>query len=91
MKVQQFLRLYTRQSPNAADMPKLHYLLRYQKYILKFGPPRSFWGMRFEAKHSYFKSIASKVKNFRKVCLTLATRHQLLQAYELSENLPDTS
>ncbi|XP_042150719.1 uncharacterized protein LOC120841378 [Ixodes scapularis] len=90
VKVQEFLELYTRQYPNAAVTPKLHYLLHYPKYILKFGPPRRFWGMRFEAKHSYFKSIASKVKNFRNICLTLATRHQLLQAYELSGNLLDS-
>lgn len=75
VKVQEFLGLYTRQHPNAAVTPKFHYLLHYPKYILKFGSPRRFWGMRFEAKHSYFKSIASKVKNFRNICLTLATRH----------------
>lgn len=43
--------------------------------------------MRFEAKHAYFKAIASNVRNFRNICLTLGTRHQLLQAYELSGKL----
>lgn len=43
--------------------------------------------MRSEAKHSYFKNVASKVKNFRNICLTLAKQHQLLQAYELSGNV----
>ncbi|XP_040361094.1 uncharacterized protein LOC120849844 [Ixodes scapularis] len=90
VKVEEFLELYTAQYPNAVVTPKLHYLLHYSKYIQKFGPPRRFWGMRFEAKHSYFKSLASKVKNFRNTCLTLATRHQLLQAYELSGSLFDS-
>ncbi|KAH8035674.1 hypothetical protein HPB51_007918 [Rhipicephalus microplus] len=87
VKVEEFLELYTVQYPNAAVTPKLHFLLHYPKYILKYGPPRRYWGMRFEAKHSYFKSIASKTKNFKNICLTLATRHQLLQAYELSGNM----
>ena len=43
--------------------------------------------MRFEAKHAYFKAIASNVRNFRNICRTLGNRHQLLQAYELSEEL----
>ncbi|CAN7945872.1 unnamed protein product, partial [Ixodes hexagonus] len=48
VKVQEFLELYTTQYPNASVTPKLHYLLHYPKYILKYGPPRRFWGMRFE-------------------------------------------
>ncbi|KAL1479153.1 hypothetical protein MTO96_052092 [Rhipicephalus appendiculatus] len=69
VKVEEFLELYTVQYPNAAVTPKLHFLLHYPKYILKYGPPRRYWGMRFEAKHSYFKSIASKTKNFKNICL----------------------
>ncbi|KAL1480095.1 hypothetical protein MTO96_034748 [Rhipicephalus appendiculatus] len=91
VKVEEFLELYTVQYSNAAVTPKLHFLLHYPKYILKYGPPRRYWGMRFEAKHSYFKSIASKTKNFKNICLTLATRHQLLQAYELSGNTLDSA
>ncbi|XP_075741125.1 uncharacterized protein LOC142789839 [Rhipicephalus microplus] len=87
VKVEEFLELYTVQYPNAAVTPKLSFLLHYPKYILKYGPPRRYWGMRFEAKHSYFKRIASKTKNFKNIGLTLATRHQLLQAYELSGNM----
>lgn len=91
VKVQEFLELFTTQYPNAALIPKLHFLLHYPKYIRKFGAPRRFWGMRFEAKHSYFKGISSKVKNFRNICMTLATRHQPLQAYDLSGNIFDES
>lgn len=87
VKVEEFLELYTTQYPNAVVTPKLHYLIHYPKYLLKYGPARRFWGMRFEAKHSYFKNIALKVKIFRNICFTLATRHQLLQAYELSGNV----
>lgn len=87
VKVEEFLELYTTQYPNAVVTPKLHYVIHYPKYLLKYGPARRFWGMSFEAKHSYFKNIALKVKNFRNICFTLATRHQLLQAYELSGNV----
>ncbi|KAL1454790.1 hypothetical protein MTO96_043654 [Rhipicephalus appendiculatus] len=67
VKGEEFLELYTVEYPNAAVTPKLHFLLHYPKYILKYGPPRRYWGMRFEAKHSYFKSIASKTKNFKNI------------------------
>lgn len=39
--------------------------------------------MRFQAKHSYFKGLASKVKNFKNIGKTLSQRHQRLQAYEM--------
>ncbi|KAH9378042.1 hypothetical protein HPB48_009842 [Haemaphysalis longicornis] len=89
VKVAEFLELYRVQYPSAAVTPKFQYLVHCPKYLLQFGPPWRFWGMRFEAKHSYFKSIASKVNNFRNICLTLSTRHQLLQAYELSGRMFD--
>ncbi|XP_042143405.1 uncharacterized protein LOC121833817 [Ixodes scapularis] len=84
VKVSEFLRLFTEQYPDKSVTPKLHYLLHYPKYILEFGPPRRYWGMRFEAKHSYFKGLASKVKNHKNICKTLCQRHQLLQAYQIS-------
>ncbi|CAN7941443.1 unnamed protein product, partial [Ixodes pacificus] len=40
VKVQEFLELFTTLYPNAAVIPKLHFLLHYPKYIRKFGPPR---------------------------------------------------
>ena len=42
--------------------------------------------MRFEAKHHYFKRLAHGMTNFKNVAKTLATRHQRLQCYWLSED-----
>lgn len=38
--------------------------------------------MRFEARHKYFKQIASRLGNFINITHTLATRHQQLQCYQ---------
>ncbi len=43
--------------------------------------------MRFESKHTYFKQCARKLHNFKNLCVTLADRHQLLQAYLSAGNL----
>lgn len=86
-----FLRLFVTVYPQATVTPKLHFLVHYPRYIRLFGPPRNFWCMRFEAKHSYFKNTAVRVRKFATVCKTLAERHQLLQCYEFSSltgNLP---
>ena len=40
--------------------------------------------MRFEAKHQYFKRVASKLNNFKNVSLSLANGHQLKQFWELT-------
>ena len=37
--------------------------------------------MRFEAKHRYFKRLASYIGNHKNVAYTLATRHQGQQCY----------
>ena len=37
--------------------------------------------MRFEARHSYFKRLASQPGNFINISYTLAVRHQRLQCY----------
>lgn len=36
--------------------------------------------MRFEAKHSYFKDMACKIKNFKNLPLSLAERHQGMES-----------
>ncbi len=41
------------------------------------------WAMRFEAKHHYFKNLVSTINNFKNIDLSLAKRHQALQAYLL--------
>ena len=49
---------------------------------MHFGPVVRLWTMRFESKHSYFKRCIRYSPNFKKVYLTLAEKHQLLQAYK---------
>ena len=44
------------------------------------------WAMRFEAKHNYFKRLVGIVNNFKKIELSLAKRHQALQAYLLQSS-----
>ena len=47
----------------------------------RFGPLVRLWTMRFEARHSYFKRLASQLGNFINISYTLAVRHQRLQCY----------
>ena len=42
--------------------------------------------MRFEAKHTYFKSLSNRMENFNNISKTLANRHQLMMSYYLSSN-----
>jgi len=59
--------------------PKMHYLVHLPSTILKFGPLIRCWCMRFEAKHSFFKDLARKMKNFKNLPYSLAFRHQSKQ------------
>ena len=43
--------------------------------------------MRFESKHSYFKNVARRFKNFINVPKTIAYNHQMLQSLLLSSSL----
>jgi hypothetical protein len=53
----------------------------------RFGPLVRLWTMRFEARHSYFKRLASQLGNFINISYTLALRHQRLQCYhQLNEH-----
>lgn len=61
-------------------------------YDHRFGPLVHQWTMRYEAKHKYFKTLASSIGNFINIPYTLAMRHQYLQCYlhldNQSENQP---
>ncbi|CAN7951622.1 unnamed protein product [Ixodes pacificus] len=82
--VKDFVEAFTAMYPTAEVLPKMHYMVHYARLTAALGPLRQYWCLRFEAKHQYFKSMASKVKNFINICKTLATRHQLLQSYEMN-------
>ena len=43
----------------------------------------SFWTMRFEAKHSFFKRVVRHTHSFRNILLSLAVKHQLMVAHHL--------
>ncbi len=45
------------------------------------------WCMRYEAKHSYFKRLASYMGNFTNVALSLGERHQTRSCYLGNEPL----
>lgn len=66
--------------PNARILPKQHYLVHLPTQIMMFGPLIRSWCMRFEAKHSYFKDMARKIKNFKNLPLSLAKRHQSMES-----------
>ncbi|CAN7988318.1 unnamed protein product [Ixodes hexagonus] len=83
--VQTFLVDFAQRYGAAAITPKMHYLVHYARLIRELGPLSQFWSMRFEPKHQYFKSLASRIKNFRNITLTLSTRHQLMQSHQLKE------
>lgn len=72
--VEDFLELYLDLFRNWL-VPKMHFLTHYSDQIGNFGPLLACSTIRFEAKHSYFKSLAHKTKNKRNLCLTFAKRH----------------
>ncbi|XP_028418042.1 uncharacterized protein LOC114542794 isoform X2 [Dendronephthya gigantea] len=80
--LEQFKRLY----PERKLIPKQHFMVHYPNQILRYGPLVRNWCMRFEAKHHYFKLLAQTVGCFKNIAKTLATRHQRLQCYWLSDS-----
>lgn len=60
--------------------PKHHFVMHYPELFYIFGPLKHIWTLRFESKHSYFKSIVESLRNFKNIDATLAEKHELLQA-----------
>lgn len=69
--------------PDFSIRPKHHFVDHYPHLIRCFGPLVPLWTMRFEAKHSYFKSVVHDTHNFKNVLLTLAVKHQEMMALYL--------
>ena len=57
----------------------MRHLVHYPQYIRLLGPLKSFWCMRFETKHSYFKSLQRRIRNCINSPKTLSMRHQQWQ------------
>ena len=68
----------------AALKPKFHFLSHYPALIQMYGPPRSYYTLRFESVHQYFKRLTSRTRNFINLTHTLSTRYQNLKAFNLS-------
>ena len=60
-------------------IPKQHYLVHLPSQVLKFGPLIRTWCMRHEGKHSFFKDLASNIKNFKNLPYSLAMKHQKVE------------
>ncbi|XP_028413349.1 uncharacterized protein LOC114536220 [Dendronephthya gigantea] len=82
-----FLRIY----PGRSIIPKMHYMVHYPSHMMRFGPMKRTWCMRFEAKHRYFKRLASFIGNYKNVAYTMATRHQGQQCYYSNVNKEGSS
>ena len=61
--------------------PKMHFLVHYPRLIRLLGPLGTFWCMRYEAKHSYFKQLSRSIGNYINLPWTLSCRHQQWQCY----------
>lgn len=66
--------------------PKYHNFDHLAEKMESKGPVRSFWAMRFEAKHNDVKTIASLSKSRIDVTLSIAIRQQFQLAYSLMTN-----
>ena len=56
--------------------PKMHFMIHYPALIIKFGPVRPLWAMRFEAFHQKVKKVMKHCSSFKNVPLTVAKRIQ---------------
>ncbi len=72
----QYVTLYKNLFPSSSFIPKMHYLLHIVDSIPHLGPPISYWTMRFEGKHKYFKSVTLH-SNFRNILSDIAFNHSL--------------
>ena len=53
----------------------------YFHIMYRFGPLVRSWCMRFEGKHNYFKDLARRVRCYKNIPKTLASRHQHMMCY----------
>ena len=80
--VYDFMELFVKLMPDIMN-PKVHMLTHYPRLMMLYGPLRQLWCMMFEGKHGYFKRIAQTMCNFKNPCMTLSSRHQLLECWHL--------
>ena len=75
--------------PKAAVTPKMHFMVHLPSQMRLYGPQRSAWCMRFEAKHSTFKG--RKWRNFENLPFSVASFHQKLMCAQQMSGLKRTN
>lgn len=78
--ISNFLTLYCKLDDSTNIKPKFHYMIHYGSQYKYFGPLINQSTLRYEGKHSNLKSLFGNSKNYRNPCLSIAKRHQNLQA-----------
>ena len=84
-EIQSFLESFALMHPESF-VPKFHFLVHYPRLLVEFGPLKHLWCMRFEAKHSFFKTCAKSTNNFINIASSLAMRHQFHQCLDFQNN-----
>jgi hypothetical protein len=74
--VEYFLDRFKQSFPEESITPKMHFLCHYSKCIRRYGPLYRYSTMRFERKHSYFKTLVQRLRNSKNITLSLCKRHQ---------------
>lgn len=77
-KVSEHRQLFQEVFPEERLKPKHHFIEHYAHLIRCFGPLVETWTMRFESKHSYFKTIVRDCHNSKNRLKTLASQHHLM-------------
>ena len=77
--IAQYLRNFKVLYPKQSFIPKMHFMVHFPRQMLRYGPIRHHWCMRFEGKNGFFTQY--RYKNFKNLPLSLAKRHQLHMCY----------
>ena len=72
--IKNHLQLFRTVYPDAPIIPKQHFLVHLPSEMLKFGSLIRSCCMRFEGKHTYFKELSKKIKNFKNIPRLWLTR-----------------
>jgi hypothetical protein len=76
--IQEYVDRRVKTFPSEKLKPKHCFISHYPELSMEFGPPLRLWALRFESKHSYFKSCIRISRNFKNLTSSLANKHQLL-------------
>lgn len=85
MLIQEHKLLLRETFPDFTLKPKHHFIEHYPYLMTCFGPLALASTLRFESKHSFLKKSLRQMMNYRNICKSLANRHQLYQALQMSD------